>query len=72
MASVALHTRLGFTPIGTYEDIGYKLGAWHSVWWCVLALQAATDAPPAPALVADVASSPAWAKAIADGERLLR
>jgi len=30
-ASVALHTAVGFTPIGVYRGIGYKQGAWHDV-----------------------------------------
>jgi hypothetical protein len=33
-ASITLHERLGFTHLGTYRDVGYKLGAWHDVgWW---------------------------------------
>lgn len=33
-ASVALHERVGFTPVGVYRRVGYKLGAWHDVgWW---------------------------------------
>jgi phosphinothricin acetyltransferase len=25
---------MGFTPVGTYENVGWKLGAWHDVgWW---------------------------------------
>ena len=28
-ASVALHTALGFSAVGTYHRGGYKLGAWH-------------------------------------------
>ncbi|MBV9438694.1 MAG: N-acetyltransferase [Candidatus Eremiobacteraeota bacterium] len=32
-ASVALHRRLGFEPIGTYRRVGWKLGAWHDVAW---------------------------------------
>ena len=32
--SIALHRSLGFMPIGTFEEIGFKLGAWHDVsWW---------------------------------------
>ncbi len=37
-ASVALHERLGFTHIGTYRKVGYKLGAWHDVGWWQLEL----------------------------------
>ena len=32
-ASVGLHRALGFAPVGTYRDIGYKLGRWHDVAW---------------------------------------
>lgn len=32
--SVALHERLGFRHIGTYQNVGYKLGRWHDVgYW---------------------------------------
>lgn len=30
-ASVKLHQRLGFRPVGQYEKAGYKCGAWHEV-----------------------------------------
>ena len=38
-ASAGLHRALGFEPVGTYRDIGYKFGAWHDVAWtqCTLA-----------------------------------
>lgn len=32
-ASIALHTRVGFTPIGTFTQAGYKFDAWHDVAW---------------------------------------
>lgn len=37
--SVTLHEKLGFKHLGTYSQVGYKLGAWHDVgWWqCRLA-----------------------------------
>jgi L-amino acid N-acyltransferase YncA len=37
-ASVALHEALGFTPVGVYRRIGYKLGKWWDVGWWQLAL----------------------------------
>jgi L-amino acid N-acyltransferase YncA len=44
-ASVGLHEALGFTPIGVFRDVGYKLGAWRDVgWW-----QCALDEGAAPA-----------------------
>ena len=30
-ASVRLHQRFGFRPVGHYEKAGYKCGAWHDV-----------------------------------------
>ncbi len=32
-ASIALHSAMGFEPVGVYRRIGYKLGAWHDVAW---------------------------------------
>jgi L-amino acid N-acyltransferase YncA len=34
-ASVAFHRAMGFVPVGTYRDIGYKFGKWHDVQWLV-------------------------------------
>lgn len=32
--SLVLHETLGFTPVGTFREVGYKLGAWRDVsWW---------------------------------------
>lgn len=32
-ASAGLHRALGFAPIGTYRDIGFKHDSWHDVTW---------------------------------------
>ena len=32
-ASVALHRAVGFTPVGVYREVGFKLGAWRDVMW---------------------------------------
>jgi len=49
-ASVALHGALGFTQAGTYRQVGYKLGAWHSVglWQRPLASMSSPPAEPRP------------------------
>jgi len=47
-ASVGLHERLGFRPVGIYKAIGFKLGAWHDVGWWDLPLPRGT-LPPEPA-----------------------
>jgi L-amino acid N-acyltransferase YncA len=38
-ASVALHERVGFRPLGVYEQVGYKHGAWRDVGWWQRSLQ---------------------------------
>lgn len=37
-ASVALHEALGFEPVGVFEEIGWKAGAWRDVGWWQLRL----------------------------------
>ena len=33
-ASIGLHEAMGFTPVGTYREVGWKLGGWRDVgWW---------------------------------------
>jgi phosphinothricin acetyltransferase len=33
-ASIGLHEAVGFVPVGRYERVGWKFGAWHDVgWW---------------------------------------
>ena len=33
-ASVALHEAMGFMPVGTYREVGWKMGGWRDVgWW---------------------------------------
>lgn len=33
-ASIALHRRLGFEPVGVYKEVGRKFGVWLDVsWW---------------------------------------
>lgn len=33
-ASVGLHQAMGFTPVGIYREVGWKLGGWRDVgWW---------------------------------------
>src|SRR5579875_1765070 len=45
-ASVRLHERAGFTPVGVFRDVGYKHGRWHDVGWWHLPL---ADPPADPA-----------------------
>src|SRR5215471_9330498 len=36
--SVHLHQSMGFTPVGVYSRVGFKLGRWHDVLWLHLRL----------------------------------
>jgi L-amino acid N-acyltransferase YncA len=45
-ASVALHLKLGFQPVGVYRQIGWKLGVWHDVGWYQRPLTARGPDPP--------------------------
>jgi L-amino acid N-acyltransferase YncA len=45
-ASVALHERLGFAPVGVYREIGWKQGAWRDVAWYQLELAPPGGNPP--------------------------
>ena len=45
-ASVGLHRAMGFEPVGVYERIGWKAGAWHDVGWWQLDLRPGTTAAP--------------------------
>lgn len=45
--SFALHAAIGMTPVGTYERVGYKLGAWWSVTWLGVQLLPELPQPPA-------------------------
>lgn len=39
-ASVALHVKMGFQPVGVFRSVGRKFGAWHDVSWWHLPLRA--------------------------------
>ncbi|MBO0748963.1 MAG: N-acetyltransferase [Porphyrobacter sp.] len=33
-ASIGLHEAMGFTPVGIYREVGWKMGGWRDVgWW---------------------------------------
>lgn len=46
-ASLGLHRALGFDTVATYDDIGWKLGRWHSTAWMQKRLVPASVAAPA-------------------------
>jgi phosphinothricin acetyltransferase len=44
-ASVALHEATGFTQVGIYRRVGWKMGAWHDVGWWELDLRPEGEPP---------------------------
>lgn len=56
LKSEAFHQSMGFLPVGIYEHIGYKMGAWHSVAWFQLTLQPYRLDPPAPVSITQLES----------------
>lgn len=55
--SVAFHQAMGFTEIGTFHRIGYKLGQWHDVGWYERRLAAWESGPPEPIPLPSVQAS---------------
>lgn len=47
-ASQRFHESMGFTLVGVYSRIGYKLGAWRDVGWWQYSIQPEIDEPPEP------------------------
>ena len=47
-ASVGFHESFGFRAAGTFEQVGYKKGAWHDVGYWQLTIQPGNDSPAPP------------------------
>jgi phosphinothricin acetyltransferase len=65
--SVKLHETVGFKPIGSFRDIGYKLGRWHDVGWWQLALRPRIDPTGAAVTVDECRRFPEWNQMLAAG-----
>ena len=70
--SVSLHERMGFVHIGTYHNVGYKLGGWHDVGWWQLELTSPTDAPTPPWLLSEVEGTGEFRACLSSGLAKLR
>jgi phosphinothricin acetyltransferase len=71
-ASEHLHESLGFTPVGVYRGVGYKLGAWHDVRFYQMELQLEQLPPAPPWPIQEVADTPGWRLAVDVGLALYR
>lgn len=69
--SVGLHESMGFKPVGVYQSVGYKFGAWHDVGWWHLALRPTAETPQPPVELRAVQDTEAWKAALAVGSSLL-
>src|SRR5260370_25375695 len=56
-ASIRLHEKIGFRPIGVYQRVGFKLGKWHNVGWLSLDLLPESDSPSEPRSIAEMGDS---------------
>jgi L-amino acid N-acyltransferase YncA len=66
-ASVGLHEAVGFTLVGVYRGIGFKLGGWHDVAWYEAEVQPETPNPAEPKPLNDVVESRVWNEAVSVG-----
>jgi phosphinothricin acetyltransferase len=67
-ASIAFHTALGFTLVGTYRRVGYKLGCWRDVSWFERTILPHAAEPRPPRLLPDVRDDAAFIAALSVGE----
>ena len=51
--SVGFHTALGFTEVGIFKKVGYKMGNWHDTQWFQLALCEFKNEPSQPKSILD-------------------
>jgi|SRR6185436_8193327 len=58
--SEEFHKALGFTELGIFKNVGYKLGAWHDTKWFQLHLSPHTINPPPPKSIAEIKNTPAF------------
>ena len=70
--SVGLHESMGFFHVGTYRNVGYKLGAWHDVGWWQLELMSPPAEPAPPKLLRDVQNSEEFRRRLSRGLTRLR
>jgi len=69
-ASVGLHESQGFTAIGVYPAVGWKLGDWHDVGWWQRTLRPPARSPAEPLTRERASVLPEWKIALEDGQRV--
>ncbi len=71
-ASVALHEFMGFQPLGVFQNVGYKLGAWHDVGWWQLVLRQREISPQKPLGLLAMQDRRDWETLLALGMSVIR
>ena len=66
--SVGLHESMGFTSVGVYRGVGFKLGAWLDVGWWHLVLAPLPRTPEPPLLFAAMQLHADWPALLASGD----
>ncbi|MEM8599853.1 MAG: arsinothricin resistance N-acetyltransferase ArsN1 family B [Bacteroidota bacterium] len=69
--SEALHQAVGFEPVGTYANVGYKHGRWRNTRWWRYALQPLPEKPTEPMPLPELANAPTWTTLLAAGRQFL-
>jgi phosphinothricin acetyltransferase len=65
--SVGFHRSQGFTIVGVYRGVGWKMGAWHDVAWYERSLAPRVSDPPRPRPIGQCTSDPAFPAALRTG-----
>ena len=66
-ASIALHERVGFTPVGIYRGIGFKQGEWRDVAWYEAEVQPERSNPAGPNPVTRIQGTAEWRRVMSRG-----
>ena len=65
--SVGLHEAFGFTLVGVYRDIGYKMSSWRDVGWYEAELHPPVPDPAEPRPLAELLGTSDWDAALKKG-----
>lgn len=66
-ASVGFHESFGFTSVGVFSRVGYKMGAWHDVGYWQLTLQSSIGRPSPPRSLPLLSEDGSLRRTLSDG-----
>ncbi len=53
-ASISFHLRMGFTPVGTFKNVGCKFGRWYDLTWLEKTIGRYEIDPPHPKTIGEI------------------